>query len=209
MQESVVLLHGILLTARSMRPLEKCLKKAGYRVLNLTYPSRHYELEELAERIHPAIAPFIASAEGPVHFIGHSMGGLLIRTYLDRYPTPKRGRVVMLGTPNHGSEVADFLRRNWLYRRLFGPAGQQLCTGSTYKPLGAGDAGVIAGDFCWNPLSARMIGKPNDGQVSVASSRLDTPHEHVVLRAAHTLMPRNKRIHAQVLQFLKTGKFLA
>src|SRR6202000_1112853 len=92
------------------------------------YPSRQKSLEALTEEIHPAIERFAARIEGSLHFVGHSMGGLLTRVYLARYRPARLGRVVMLGTPNGGSEIADRLKNFLPYRLFFGPAGQQLRT---------------------------------------------------------------------------------
>ena len=124
----VVLLHGISRTSRSFRRMQTMAEAAGFATLNIGYASRHKPLETLADDIHPAIARFAASTEGPVHFVGHSMGGLLTRVYLARYRPARLGRVVMLGTPNGGSEIADRLKHLIAYRAFFGPAGQQLGT---------------------------------------------------------------------------------
>src|SRR6202007_2366572 len=122
------LLHGIGSTSRSMRKLERSLQQAGLATLNLTYASRRKPLEVLAEDIHPATAEFSEAIRGPLHFVGHSMGGLLARVYVAKYRPSRLGRVVMLGTPNGGSEVADLLQRSLLYRSFCGPAGLQLTT---------------------------------------------------------------------------------
>lgn len=146
-QQKVVLLHGIWRTSKSMVLIARHLRKQGYAVLNLTYPSTKLPLEALVEEIHAKIAAF---AEGATtHFVGHSMGGLLIRAYLTLHRPPTLGKVVMLGTPNHGSEVADFLKDWWLFRRVFGPAGKQLITnqGAIAPLFGPVDypLGIIAG----------------------------------------------------------------
>lgn len=203
--DHVVLLHGIFLTPRSLRPLERFLTQAGYKVLNLGYPSTRQTLEQLPASIHPAIA----ALDGTVHFVGHSMGGLLARHYLAAHPPQNPGRVVMLGTPNQGSEVADYFKDWRLYRRLYGPAGQQLgtrtpCTATLPKGVACG---IIASDFGIDPISARIIGRPNDGKVSVESTRLDGMTDHITLRAAHSFMPRNAAVKRQVLAFLQSGKF--
>ena len=127
-QDGVVLLHGISRTARSFRKMQAALDGAGFATLNLDYASRRKALEALAEDIHPAIELFAGGLTGSVHFVCHSMGGLLARVYLTRYRPKHLGRVVMLGTPNSGSEIADRLKNFGAYRAFFGPAGQQLGT---------------------------------------------------------------------------------
>src|SRR5262252_5946396 len=124
----VVLLHGIARTARSLRKLERSLQQEGFATLNLGYASRRKPLEVLAEDIHPEVAAFTDACSGPIHFVTHSMGGLLARIYIARHRPARLGRVVMLGTPNGGSEVADLLADLAIYRAVFGPAGLQLST---------------------------------------------------------------------------------
>ena len=122
--DGVVLLHGISRTARSFRRMELALGDAGFATLNLDYDSRRKALDALAEDIHPAIDRFAEGLDGSVHFVCHSMGGLLARAYLARHRPAQLGRVVMLGTPNGGSEIADRLKNLAAYRAFFGSAGQ-------------------------------------------------------------------------------------
>lgn len=208
--EGVILLHGIFRTKFSMRHVERLLKKNGYAVLNVTYPSTRLGIEELVGHIRPALEAFSREVQ-TIHFVGYSMGGLLIRHYLTRFRPPHLGRVVMIGTPNGGSEVADFLCRNLLYRRLAGPAGQQLVTsqGAFSALFGPVDypVGVIAGSRSIDPFGSRIIGKPSDGKVSIDSTRLEGMHDHVVIPSDHFFMPRNKQVLRAVLQFLKHGSF--
>src|SRR5690606_5032077 len=109
--------------------LARFLRQAGYEVINLDYPSTRHTLTELVEQLHQQLRALLPTGK-PVHFVGYSMGGLLVRALLSRYRPEKLGRVVLLAAPNRGSEVADFLKHNWLYRKIFGPAGQELTTGN-------------------------------------------------------------------------------
>jgi triacylglycerol esterase/lipase EstA (alpha/beta hydrolase family) len=139
------------------------------------------------------------------------MGGLLVRAYLARYPQTKIGRVVMLGTPNHGSELADRMR-NWrLYRWIYGPAGQQLVTeqhatadllGPVNYPLG-----IIAGKSTINLLCSRIFGAPNDGMVSVESTKLAGMAAHVVLPVSHLGMLQSEVVRRLIWNFLRSGTF--
>src|SRR5262249_37546802 len=124
----VVLLHGIANRSWSLRKMDRALRATGFATLNLSYASRKKPLDELADDIHEEISHFLTRYDGPLPFVGHSMGGLLTRVYLARYRPPRLGSVVMLGTPNGGSEVADFLQGLTAYRAFFGPAGLQLTT---------------------------------------------------------------------------------
>src|SRR5262245_2884638 len=155
--QGAVLLHGIGRSPWWMRKLERALQGTGFATLNLRYPSRKKPLELLAADIHGAVTQFAETIDGPVHFVGHSMGGLLARVYVAKFRPPKLGRVVMLGTPNGGSEVADLLHHLALYRTWYGPAGQQLTTrlDATLTSLPALDypVGIIAGNRSIHPLS--------------------------------------------------------
>lgn len=126
--DGVVLLHGIARTSRSLDKIERALQGSRFTTLNLDYASRRKSLDALAADIAPDIARFAERTNGLIHFVGHSMGGLLIRIYLAKYRPARLGRVVMLGTPNGGSEVADLLQRLAIYRTFYGPAGLQLST---------------------------------------------------------------------------------
>lgn len=211
MADGVVMLHGIFRTHRSMESFARFLRKNGYEVLNLGYPSTRHPIESLSEMLHPRIAEFAASITGHVHFVGYSMGGLVIRRYLHCHRPSNLGRVVMIGTPNQGSEMADFLQDWKLYRTLFGPAGQQLITdqrGLT-EMFGAIDyeLGIIAGNRPIDLISSHIIGKPNDGKVSVESTKLEGMTDHVVVRRSHTFFPTHRETWRKTLAFLRHGKF--
>lgn len=109
--EGVVLLHGMARTSASLRVMARRLRREGFAVLNLDYESRHGTLESLADAIHPAVAAFAAGLESRLHFVTHSLGGLLVRVYLSQHKPTRLGRVVMLGPPNDGSPIADLLHR--------------------------------------------------------------------------------------------------
>jgi pimeloyl-ACP methyl ester carboxylesterase len=208
----VVLLHGIGRTSRSLGKLEQALQQAGFATLNLDYPSRRKPLDLLAEHIHPAVVDFVEPKKGPIHFVGHSMGGLLARVYVATYRPAQLGRVVMLGTPNGGSEVADLLKKWSLYRSFFGPAGQQLTThlDGTLKSLPALDypVGIVAGNRSVDPIcSTLVLPRPNDGRVSVESSKLDGMADHITIEASHTGLPRHRAAIDQAIAFLREGRF--
>jgi pimeloyl-ACP methyl ester carboxylesterase len=208
----VVLLHGISRTSRSFHKVQKAIEAAGFATLNLGYDSRHKPLQSLAEDIHPAIQRFVQDIEGSLHFVGHSMGGLLVRVYLARYRPPCLGRVVMLGTPNGGSEIADRLKNFTVYRAYFGPAGQQLMTErdpATEAILAPADypVGIIAGNRSIDPLSSALLPRPNDGRVSVENTKLDGMADHVVVPASHPWLVRNGMAIDQTIAFLRHGRF--
>jgi pimeloyl-ACP methyl ester carboxylesterase len=209
----VVLLHGLARTARSLRKMERALQGAGFATLNLDYPSRQHRLEALAEAIHPAIAEFAESIGGPLHVVTHSMGGLLARVYLARYRPHRLQRVVMLGPPNNGSEVADLLKDVRLFHAFYGPAGQQVGTQQeeclTRLPPLDYAVGVIAGTRTMDPVSSFFIvPRPNDGRVSVASTELEGMADHIVLKTSHSLMLLHRGAIEQTIAFLREGRFV-
>ncbi len=206
----VVLLHGLARTSRSLRKMERALQDAGFATLNLDYASRLRPIEALVEDIHPAISGFAESA-GSLHVVTHSMGGLLARAYLARYRPTGLRRIVMLGPPNNGSQVADVLKDMALFRALYGPAGQQIGTRQT--DLFAGllpdcAVGIIAGNRTLDPIASFFIvPRPNDGRVSVVSTKLEGMTDHIVLETSHSLMLRNRDAIAQTIAFLRDGRF--
>jgi pimeloyl-ACP methyl ester carboxylesterase len=208
----VVLLHGIANVPWSLRKLERALRISGFATLNLSYASRKKPLEKLAEDIHVEIGDFLTRFDGPLHFVGHSMGGLLTRVYLARYRPPRLARVVMLGTPNGGSEIADLLHGLAAYRAFFGPAGLQLTTRQddllTSLPPPDYQLGIVAGSRAIDPISSTFIlPRPNDGMVSVHSTRLAGMADHIIIPATHPGLIRRRDSIEQTIAFLRDGKF--
>ncbi|QOZ47381.1 alpha/beta hydrolase [Bradyrhizobium sp. CCBAU 53340] len=207
----VVLLHGIARGSSSLMRLERSLQTAGFATLNLDYASRSKPIAALVDDIHPAIARF-AEREAPLHFVAHSMGGLVTRAYLAKYRPGRLGGVVMLGTPNGGSEVADLLSGSRLYRAFYGPAGLELTTARRPNALPDVDypVGVIAGNRFIDPVAGLFVlPKPNDGRVSVQSAMLAGMADHVVVKASHTGLPRNSVAIERTIAFLREGCFRA
>jgi pimeloyl-ACP methyl ester carboxylesterase len=212
LRHGVVLLHGIARTSRSLKKLETALQRSEFATLNLDYDSRKKPLDALAADLHPRIADFAGKTAGTIHFVGHSMGGLLTRVYLANYRPARLGRVVMLGTPNGGSEVADFLKRFAVYRAFYGPAGLQLSTeqDQTLRSLPPVDydLGIVAGCRSVDPISSNFIlPKPNDGKVSVHHTRLDGMADHTTVKATHTGLLRHPIVIDQTIAFLLQGRF--
>lgn len=209
----VLLLHGIARRAASLGRMERALRQDGYATLNLDYAARQRSLEALAAEVAAAAREFLEARDGSLHIVAHSMGGLLARVLVTRHRPPALGRVVMLGTPNGGSEVADLLCRNALYRRFFGPAGAQLVTcpdDALRAALGPVDypLGVIAGDRSLNLLASWLVlSGPDDGRVRVARTRVAGMADHRVLHVTHPLMMRDPEVIRQTLHFLRHGRF--
>jgi pimeloyl-ACP methyl ester carboxylesterase len=208
----VVLLHGIARTSRSLKKLEAALQRSQFATLNLDYDSCKKPLDALASDIHSEIADFARKTDGLIHFVAHSMGGLLTRVYLAKHRPAGLGRVVMLGTPNGGSEVADVLKRFAIYRAFYGPAGLQLSTDQnpTLRSLPPVDyaLGIVAGSRSLDPISSIFIlPKPNDGKVSVHHTRLDGMTDHTTVKASHPGLVRHPIAIDQTIAFLLQGRF--
>lgn len=212
-KEYVVILHGIFRSHKHMQPLADSLEKQGYEVLNLDYPSTKYSMKELIDLTAKDIDARITDKTRTVNFVGYSMGGLLVRGIIAKHRPAHLGRVVLLGTPNHGSEVSDFLKNIWIYKKLYGQTGQQLGTKDIQnwqQLLGKVDyeLGIIAGNFTIDPFSSYLIPGDDDGKVSIESTKLEGMKEHIVLSTSHTFFPSNEKVQRQVLGFLKKGKFI-
>lgn len=210
--ESVILLHGLARTKRSLKTMEQHLCTAGYSVLNAGYPSRRYPIDALARMAVPAaVDECRRRGSKKIHFVTHSMGAILVRCYLNAGPMPDLGRVVMISPPSQGSEVVDKLRENIVFKWLNGPAGAELGTDRTSLPLRLGKAamelGVIAGDRSINPLLSLMIPGPNDGKVSVERTKLEGMKDFVVVHAPHPFIMNHRETLRQVVAFLRTGRF--
>ena len=211
--EKVVLVHGLGRTERAMLLLEGSLTEAGFDVYSLHHDSREDAPEALLAAVARQIDACCSGGSGAVHYVGHSLGGLLIRDYLSGGTPANLGRVVLLGSPNSGSELADAERHGhltsaWLARA--GPAARLLNTGPDGYParLPPPDypVGVIAGTRD-NALSNAWLPVPNDGLVSVASARLEGMTDFVSYPVAHWDLRNDAEVASQVIAFLERGAF--
>ena len=207
----VVLLHGIARTKGSMEGMGEALSQKGYVVINIDYESRKKKIEKLIVDVRKEIVKYNIPETKKINFIGHSMGGLVIRAYINKYKPKNIGKVVMLGTPNQGSEVADFLVDNYFYKTFYGKAGQELVTDqSDFKKIfGTVDyeLGVIAGNCTIDPVSSFIIPGDDDGKVAIAKTKIKGMKDHITLCATHSFMPSNKQVKQQTKYFLEHGKF--
>ena len=212
--EYVILLPGLLRTSRSMRRLEKSLAGLGYNVINVGYPSRKQPVERLAEEsLGDVVARYGQKPGTKIHFVTHSIGGIILRYYLKHHAVPNLGRVVMLSPPNQGTEPVDRLKDNFFFQTLHGPAGLQMGTDADSLPAQLGpvdfELGVIAGSKPLNPLLSRLIPRPNDGVVAVKRTRVANMADFLVVPYSHTFIMMRRGVIEQVAYFLRHGKFKA
>lgn len=208
----VFLLHGLGRTSRSMSELEDNLFSHGYRVINVDYPSTKHPIEFLADEIlGNVIGQFNMAAQSKIHFVTHSMGSIVVRYYLEHHDLPNLGRIVMIGPPNQGTELVDRLKGNFIFKKSYGPAGQQLGTDEESIPMGLGpvdfETGVIAGNRSFNPISSFMIPGPDDGVVSVERAKVIGMADFLEVPQSHSFIMRNQEVIDQVIHFLKNGVF--
>lgn len=210
-QDGIVLLHGIMRTKWSMAILAWVFERKNYQVLNINYPSRKFPLEKLAEIIHPQIIEFSQTFSGKIHFVGHSMGGLLIRAYINKYHPKNLGRVLMMGTPNQGSQIADFVKNWWLFKKLYGPAGSQLITNQNDFREIFGEVnyelGIIAGNRSLDLIGSKIIGQESDGKVAVENTKIAGMKDFITIKVDHTLMPHNRKVIKNAVAFIENGSF--
>ena len=206
---AVIFVHGIVRSSKSFSQLEKSLKNAGFLTVGFDYPSTREQITESTRYLESVVRSLEGVKE--ISFVVHSMGGLLVRSYLTRGRDPRIKRMVMLGVPNKGAKMADMLKNNLLFKGIFGPAGQQLISDSEgfarKLPTPDFEFGIIAGgrgtERGFNPL----IPGDNDITVSVESTRLPGATDFLLVNAMHSFMMNNKQVISATERFLKEGRF--
>jgi pimeloyl-ACP methyl ester carboxylesterase len=208
----VILIHGLTRSHKSMNRLKLKLRENGYNSISLDYPSRKLPIKELSEQyLHPAIERCRASGVQHIHFITHSLGGIIVRQYLSNHEMPELGRIVMLGPPNKGSEVVDRLGRFSFFKWLNGPAGMQLGASdlslpNILPPLPAGtEVAVIAGSSSINLILSCFIPGDDDGKVAIEKTKLYNMTEFKIVKVSHPFLMKNRKVVDMAVSFIKTG----
>jgi len=211
-RECVILLHGLGRSDRSMKKMEVSLRKQEYLTWNRGYPSTEYDLKTLADMALPGAVRYCRENGAlKIHFVTHSLGGILVGQYLSEHDVPDLGRIVMLAPPNRGSEVADKLKSFPPYEWFTGPAGQEIGTDpqsvpNTLPPIHA-ELGIIAGSSTSDPWFSPLIPGKDDGKVSVESTGLEEMTDFLVVAFGHTFIMNKPEVIRQVVFFLQNGRF--
>jgi hypothetical protein len=211
--ECVVLLHGLNRSYRAMSRIASGLQEAGFTTANVDYPSQAGTVDVLASMaVNEGLDKCREAGADRIHFVTHSIGGILLRYAYDESPIPELGRVVMLAPPNQGSEVVD-ITKDWPTTEFFsGAAGLQLGTDENSIPATLGpvdfELGVIAGTRTINPFMSAMLPIPNDGKVSVEATKVEGMSDFLVVRSSHRYIVTNQTVIANTKAFMRTGRFL-
>lgn len=205
--ECVVLLHGLARSSRSMRKLERALNGAGFRTLNIDYPSTRFTNAQLLERfIHPSISKHCPTDVYQLHFVGHSMGGILSRLYIQQQRPAKLGKVVTIASPHQGTELVDRLGWIPLFKWINGKSGYEMGVKAEtlLDTLPKPDYPVLAivGTFSGNPFYSLLIPGKDDGKVSIRSASLDGAEKVLELPYSHTYIMNKSKVIEAVLDFV-------
>ena len=211
--ECVVLLHGLNRSWRAMGKMAEALQEEGFSTANVDYPSQQGTVETLAPiAVGSGIDQCRNSGADKIHFVTHSMGGILLRYAQGLEPIPELGRVVMLGPPNQGSEVID-ISREWPVAAMFsGEAGMQLGTADDDIPANLEpidfELGIIAGTGTINPFMSAVLPEADDGKVTVERTKVDGMTDFLVVSQSHFMLMRNSAVIQNTAAFLHSGQFL-
>ena len=211
--ECVVLLHGLNRSWRAMQPMAEALQQAGFTTANVDYPSQAGTVEVLAPMaVNTGLTECRQAGAERIHFVTHSIGGILLRYAHSESPIPDLGRVVMLAPPNQGSELVD-ITRDWPTMELFsGEAGLQLGTDMDSIPTRLGpvdfELGIIAGTGSINFIMSAMLPDPNDGKVSVASTLVEGMDDFLLVENSHHYITESEIVIRNTEAFLRTGEFI-
>lgn len=210
--EYVVLLHGLARSKGSMEIMQKALMEKGYGTCNIEYPSRDHAIEQLAQHhVLPKIRECLSGKNVKLSFVTHSMGGIIVRSLLQKEGFKNLNAVIMLSPPNQGSEVVDKLGDNWLFDWINGPAGNQLGTDDSSIPKRLGPAnfklGIITGNSTINPINSLLIPGADDGKVSIERAKLSGMSDFLVVPVSHPFIMKNSEVIQQTLYFLEHYRF--
>jgi triacylglycerol lipase len=201
--DTVILLQGMGRGRASLWVLDTRLKSAGYSTLSYPYTANSQSIDALAEQLCKFIREQVTTKR--YHIIAHSLGNLIVRAaFRFEYP-PGLGRIVMLAPPNQPADLARALRDNPIYQWFTGESGQQLGSDVFYEslPIPNVEFGVIAGDRG----QSLILQEPNDGVISVETTKLAGMTDWVVVPQSHNFMMNSRMVAGLCMSFLEKGRF--
>ena len=210
--ECVVLLHGLNRSWRAMDKMARALQAEGFSTANVDYPSQAGTVEGLVPlAVDTGLDQCRQTGADKIHFVTHSLGGILLRYRQNQAPIPELRRVVMLGPPNQGSEVID-KTRNWPGAQILsGEAGMQLGTDEDSIPAQLGpvnfELGVIAGVGTINPFMSAMLPDEDDGKVTVERTKVEGMQDFMIVDSSHHSLMNSDTVIRNTAAFLKSGRF--
>ena len=207
----IIMVHGLGRSKFSMLEPAIFFRNKGYKVINFEYPSTEYEVQILAERYLQDAINKCKDDSKRIHFLTHSLGGILVRYYLNKYELDNLGRVVMLSPPNKGSELVDVIGDLPTVVWRSGPAIKQLKTDkdSLINELGPVEyeTGIITGNRSYSILGSIIISGEDDGKVSVNSAKVENMKDFLIVNRTHTFIMNSDIVLNQAYNFIKYGKF--
>lgn len=209
-KENIVLVHGYARSASAMWKLENHFEDAGYNVISIDYSSFCTSIEEVKKEVYSQINNCCSKSKTKVHFVGHSFGGLLIRSYLGENKFKNLGNVVNMGSPSKGTAAVEYLKDSWIFKNLGGVAKEMSSKGSNFlKSLKKPNynLGIIAGKAN-NPKYDHILKGLDHGLVTIESTKVDGMKDFVIMNTNHTMMRYNKSVAEQAVYFLRHSKFI-
>ena len=218
--ECVVLLHGLGRTKRSMKLLQAEFEKHGFVVKSIGYKSRHFPINTMASEVFEELSKDKRLySYDMVHFIGHSLGSIVIRKVILREYLPNLGRVILLAPPNNGAKAAQLFLCNPIAYFILGHVGKELANGiylnktcgttKQFVSLGLGRGLIITGNqnlTWWDPVSwitTFLLKKPHDGKVTLEESLLPGT-DHISVDCNHMLIMRHKKTIEEASMFIRS-----
>jgi pimeloyl-ACP methyl ester carboxylesterase len=208
--ETVVMLHGFGRSQAGMRLLGDRIEQAGYRVVQVNYESFDSSPDESLAAIRSQIDACCKELRRPVHFVGFSLGGLMVRAYLADHELASLGRVVLIATPNRGTPLVDSLTDTW-WLDIAGPTARSLGTNATSFPNSLPEpdypVGIIAG-LSENGIASFRIPGDDDGVVPLESTKLQGMTDFIILEMSHFFLRYSAEVAEQTIAFLQQGRFI-
>jgi len=202
---TVVFIHGLWMPGFDMALLRRRVHRCGYKVQQFHYSTVRKTPYEAAIELHDFLHKI---EEKPIHIVAHSLGGLVARHLLHQYPNQVDGKIITLGTPHQGSQIAELFMQTRFGSVLLGKSIEQGLLGHAPSWQANQKLGIIAGE-------GRMgVGRffkhskePFDGTVAVSETKLEGMSDHITINSSHSGLLFNKTVAKQVCNFLEHGHF--